>query len=272
MDITLWRTEGRGLGTDAYRMFFRCVMSRIAKFLMLQACFLLLPLGSTIMANQYESDVKTSDGRLQVYFLGHASLRMDFHDRHIYVDPTTEVADFSQMPKADIILFTHEHSDHFDLRALKELKSENTLVVMPEICAGKYGEGIIMKNEDVKIIQGLKIEGVPAYNIVHRRSSGFPYHLKGIGNGYIITFADKRVYIAGDTEKIPEMNELSEIDVAFLPVALPDTMTVEMAVDAAKAIKPKIFYPYRYGDTDISELLELLKGQPETEVRVRKMQ
>jgi L-ascorbate metabolism protein UlaG (beta-lactamase superfamily) len=93
-----------------------------------------------------------------------------------------------------------------------------------------------------------------------------------MGNGYIITFGDTRVYIAGDTEKIPEMNELSDIDVAFLPVALPDTMSVEMAADAVKAIKPKFFYPYRYGDTDISELKELLKGQSETEVRVRNMQ
>ncbi len=239
---------------------------------MLQACFLLLPLGAAAMADQVDSDIiKTSDGRLQVYFLGHASLRMDFHDRHIYVDPSTEVVDFSKMPKADIILFTHDHSDHFDLKAIEELRSEHTLVVLPEICAAKYGEGIVMKNEDVKIIQGLKIEGVPAYNIVHKRSSGFPYHLKGIGNGYVITFADKRVYIAGDTEKIPEMNELSEIDVAFLPVALPDAMTLEMAVDAVKAIKPKILYPYRFDDTDISELEKLLKGQAETEVRVRKM-
>ena len=96
--------------------------------------------------------------------------------------------------------------------------------MLTQVCASKYGEGIIMKNEDVKIIQGLKIEGVPAYNIVNKRPSGFPYHLKGVGNGYIITFGDKRVYVAGDTEKIPEMNELSDIDVAFLPVRLPETM------------------------------------------------
>ncbi|SPF40892.1 putative metal-dependent hydrolase [Syntrophobacter sp. SbD1] len=247
-------------------------MSRVVKFWILYACILLLPLAAS-GADQFETDVfRTSDGSLRISFLGHASLMMDFHDKHIYIDPWSHVADFSKMPKADIILFTHEHSDHFDLEALKELCSENTLVVMPEICAAKYGEGIIMKNEDVKIIQGLKIEGVPAYNIVEKRASGFPYHLKGIGNGYVITFGDKRVYIAGDTEKIPEMDELSEIDIAFLPVEPPDTMTVEMAADTVKAIKPKIFYPYRYGDTDINELKELLKDQPETEVRIRKME
>jgi L-ascorbate metabolism protein UlaG (beta-lactamase superfamily) len=175
------------------------------------------------------------------------------------------------MPKADIILFTHDHSDHFDLGALEALKVEDTLVVLTQTCASRYGEGIIMRNEDVKIVQGLKIEGVPAYNIVQKRPSGFPHHLKGIGNGYIITFGDKRVYIAGDTEKIPEMNELSDIDVAFLPVGPPHTMTVEMAVDAVKAIRPKIFYPYSYDDTDIGALVELLKGEPDVEVRIRDM-
>ena len=139
------------------------------------------------------------------------------------------MVDFSKMPKADIILFTHDHGDHFDLKALEDLRSENTLVVLTKICAAKYGEGIVMKNEDVKIIQGLKIEGIPAYNIVNKRPSGFPYHLKGVGNGYIITFGDKRVYIAGDTEKIPEMKALSDIDVAFLPVRLPETIAAEMA-------------------------------------------
>jgi len=246
-------------------------MNRIARLLILQAVFLSLSFAAAD-AKQFETDtIKTSEGRLQISFLGHASLRMDFHGRHIYIDPCAEVADFSEMPKADIILFTHDHSDHFDLNALNELRGENTLVVLPEVCASKYGEGIIMKNEDVKIILGLKIEGVPAYNVVNKRVSGFPYHLKGIGNGYIITFGDKRVYVAGDTEKIPEMNELSDIDVAFLPVALPDTMTVEMAVDAVKAIKPRIFYPYRYGSTDVSLLQELLKDQSETDIRIRNL-
>ena len=247
-------------------------MSRIFKLLILQGCIFLLSLTAAAEPGRFETDtITTSEGRLQITFLGHASLKMDFHGRHIYIDPCTEVADFTKMPKADIILFTHEHSDHFDLKALEELRSENTLVVLTELCAVKYAEGIVMKNEDVKIVQGLRIEGVPAYNIVHKRASGFPYHLKGMGNGYIITFGDTRVYIAGDTEKIPEMNELSDIDVAFLPVGPPHTMTVEMAVDAVKAIRPKIFYPYTYGDTDISALVELLKCESDTEVRVRNM-
>jgi len=262
--------EARRILHGRKQTVFRGIMNRTARLFILQAVFLSMSFAAA--AEQFDSDIiKTSEGRLQITFLGHASLRMDFHGRNIYIDPSSEVADFSEMPKADIILFTHEHSDHFDLKALSELRTENTLVVLPEICASKYGEGIIMKNEDVKIVQGLKIEGVPAYNIVHKRASGFPYHLKGIGNGYIITFGDKRVYVAGDTEKIPEMDELSDIDVAFLPVALPDAMTVEMAADAVKAIKPSIVYPYRYGDTDIAALKELLKDQSETELRIRNL-
>jgi L-ascorbate metabolism protein UlaG (beta-lactamase superfamily) len=247
-------------------------MNKLLKKMMLPACIVLLPLFAASAADRFETDIiKTSAGPLRIVFLGHASLGMDFNGKHIYIDPCRQVADFSKEPKADIILFTHDHGDHFDMEALEELRGENTLVVLPQICATHYGEGIVMRNEDVKIVQGLKIEGVPAYNIVNKRPSGFPYHLKGVGNGYIITFGDKRVYIAGDTEKIPEMNELSDIDVAFLPVGPPHTMTVEMAVDAVKAIRPKIFYPYNYGDTDISALVELLKCESDTEVRVRNM-
>jgi L-ascorbate metabolism protein UlaG (beta-lactamase superfamily) len=128
-----------------------------------------------------------------------------------------------------------------------------------------------MRNGDVETIDGLKIEAVPAYNIVHERSSGNPYHPKGRGNGYIITFGDKRVYVAGDTENTPEMKSLKNIDVAFLPMNIPFTMTPEMVADAAKAFEPKILYPYHYGQTNPQELVKLLKDSKNIEVRVRDM-
>ena len=128
-----------------------------------------------------------------------------------------------------------------------------------------------MNNGDVKTVQGLKIEAVPAYNIVHMRSKETPFHPKGIGNGYVITFGDKRVYVAGDTENVPEMKGLREIDIAFLPMNLPYTMTPEMVADAAKDFKPRILYPYHYGKTDTSKLVDLLKDTGEIEVRIRKM-
>jgi L-ascorbate metabolism protein UlaG (beta-lactamase superfamily) len=131
---------------------------------------------------------------------------------------------------------------------------------------------VVMKNGEVRRLQGLTIEAVPAYNLVHMRSPGVPFHPKGVGNGYIITFGEKRVYVAGDTENIPEMKKLKNIDVAFLPMNLPYTMTPEMVADAAKAFKPAILYPYHYGETDTSRLVELLQGVDEVEVRIRGMQ
>jgi L-ascorbate metabolism protein UlaG (beta-lactamase superfamily) len=175
------------------------------------------------------------------------------------------------MPKADLILVTHEHGDHLDARVIKTLQKEETQLVLTKACSEKVAGGVVMQNGDVRTVQGLNIEAVPAYNIVHERSSGMPYHPKGQGNGYVVTFGDKRVYVAGDTENIPEMKRLKNIDIAFLPMNLPYTMTPEMAADAAKAFEPKILYPYHYGQTDPQKLVNLLKDSRGIEVRIRKM-
>lgn len=220
----------------------------------------------------FETDnITTSGGDLKITFIGHASLIFSFNGKVIHVDPDGELADYSTLPKADIVLITHEHSDHFDLSAIKILRTNQTKLVLTETCARKISGGMVMKNGDVQIIQGIKFEAIPAYNIIHKRDNGQPFHLEGVGNGYIMTFGDKRVYVAGDTENIPEMKTLRGIDVAFLPMNLPYTMTPEMVADAAKLFRPKILYPYHYGDTDTSKLLELLKDEQEIEVRIRKM-
>jgi len=129
-----------------------------------------------------------------------------------------------------------------------------------------------MKNGEVKTVAGLTIEAVPAYNLVHKRASGEPFHPQGQGNGYVITFGGKRVYVAGDTENTPEMKALKDIEIAFLPMNLPYTMTPEMVADAAQVFKPKILYPYHFGKTDTSKLVELLKDNPEIQVRIRPME
>jgi L-ascorbate metabolism protein UlaG (beta-lactamase superfamily) len=228
----------------------------------------LLSVGAARGADRFKTDTfKTSEGALEITFLGHASLRMHFKGKYIYIDPCSTVADFSTSPKADIIFFTSQHKGHFDLEALKALSDKNTLVVLPEICAMRYREGLVMKNGDDAVIRGLHVQCVAAYNIVDKGPSGFLYNFKGIGNGYVIGFGDKRVYVAGDTEKIPEMDELGHIDVAFLPVALPDAMSPEMAVDAVQAIRPAVFYPYRYGNTNIAGLVEMQFGQVISEQR-----
>lgn len=215
--------------------------------------------------------IKTDDGDLAITFFGHASLMISFDGKIIHIDPVSENADYSDLPKADLILVTHEHYDHCDLEAIGAIRTEKTAMVITQDAAEQVKDGIVMKNGDKKTVQGLLIEAVPAYNLVNMRSPGVPYHGKGIGNGYIFACGGKRIYIAGDTENIPEMKGLEDIDIAFLPMNLPYTMTPEMAADAAKALRPGILYPYHYGQTNVQELIDLLKDEKNIEVRIRKM-
>jgi L-ascorbate metabolism protein UlaG (beta-lactamase superfamily) len=220
---------------------------------------------------RFERDViSTSAGDLTITFLGHGTLMMAFGGKTIHVDPFGRVADYTQLPKADMVLITHEHFDHLDQDALASVRADETAIVLTEICAKQVEGGIVMRNGDAQTVNGIPIEAVPAYNVVHKRPDGQPFHPKGAGNGYVMTFGDKRVYVAGDTEDIPEMETLKNIDFAFLPMNLPYTMTPEMVANAAKAFQPKVVYPYHYGDTDPKKLVKLLKGQ-EIEVRIRKM-
>jgi L-ascorbate metabolism protein UlaG (beta-lactamase superfamily) len=221
----------------------------------------------------YATDVIKSSGEdVKITFLGHGTLMFTFGSIVIHVDPVSDMADYTNLPKADIILVTHEHFDHFEPKTIEMLRKDGTAVIGNEPCAQQINDCIAMKNGDVKTIQGLKIEAVPAYNLVHMRTPGNPFHPQGVGNGYVITFNDKKVYIAGDTENISEMKDLEGIEVAFLPMNLPYTMTPEMVADAARACKPKILYPYHFGSTDTSKLIDLLKDSKEIEVRIRDMQ
>jgi L-ascorbate metabolism protein UlaG (beta-lactamase superfamily) len=241
------------------------------KFILLILFFMGIASSANAQA-KFETDIiTTSAGDLKITFIGHGTLIFTFNGKVIHIDPYGKLADYSILPKADIILITHEHSDHFDLAAIKILQTKKTELVLTETCAKKISGGMVIKNGEVQTIQGIKIEAVPAYNIVHKSDNGKPFHPQGVGNGYILTFGDKRVYVAGDTENIPEMKTIQGVDVAFLPMNLPYTMTPEMVADAAKVFKPKILYPYHYGDTDTSQLLEILKNVREIEVRIRKM-
>jgi L-ascorbate metabolism protein UlaG (beta-lactamase superfamily) len=221
---------------------------------------------------QFETDlIPTSAGDLKITFLGHGSLMLDFNGMNISIDPFSRVANYAELPKADLILLTHEHQDHLDLDALEDVRMDKTVIVLTETCANQVDGGIVMHNGDVRNLNDLNIEAVPAYNLVHKRDSGQAFHPKGIGNGYVLTFGDKRVYIAGDTENTPEMKTLPDIDVAFLPMNLPFTMTPEMVADAAKAFRPKILYPYHFGNTDTSTIEALLGDEKGIEVRIRSM-
>ncbi len=242
-------------------------------------CFLFgaLFIGMLFVLNafsDFEEDVyPTSKGDLTITCIGHGTLMFAFDGKIIHVDPVSRYADYAKIPKADLILVTHQHGDHLDAVALKDLVKESTAVVFTKKCAeqAKIEGSLVMANGDTETVHGIKIEAVPAYNIKHMRSGNTPFHPKGEGNGYILTFGDKRVYVAGDTENTPEMKALKDIDVAFLPMNLPYTMTPEMVADAAKAFEPKILYPYHFGKTDTSQLVALLKDTPGIEVRIRNL-
>jgi len=244
-------------------------MKRSLLVILLVAVF---PLAASAQQGFEADTIKTSAGDVTITFIGHGTLMFTFGEKVIHVDPWTRLADYTKLPKADLILLTHEHRDHLDLRALELVRTEKAVVVLTETCARQVKDGIVMRNGEVKTLEGLNIETVPAYNVVHMGNDGRPFHPKGLGNGYVITFGDKKIYVAGDTENTPEMKKLRDIDIAFLPMNVPYTMTPEMVADAAKTFKPKILYPYHYGKTDTSKLVELLKDVKGIEVRIRNME
>ncbi len=220
----------------------------------------------------FETDtIKTSQGDLNITMIGHGTLMFTHNGKVIHLDPWTKLADYSKLPKADLILITHEHQDHLDLDAITKIGKDGTKILVNGNSAQKLPNSVVMKNGDSTTVDGIMIEAVPAYNLVHKRDNGQPFHPKGSGNGYIITFGDKRVYVAGDTENTPEMKALKNIDIAFLPMNLPYTMTPEMVADAAKAFKPKTLYPYHTGETDLKKLSDLMKDSTGTVVVFRKL-
>ena len=220
----------------------------------------------------YEVDeFRTKNGKsVRFHALVHASIRIEYNGREIEVDPVSKLGnktvDFSVMPKADYIFVTHEHGDHFDKEAIGLLNDSKTLLVTNQRCADMLGYGKVMKNGDkIAIAEDFSVEAVPAYNTTEGRTQFPP---KGRDNGYIITLDGLRIYIAGDTEDVPEMQNVKDIDIAFLPCNQPYTMTTEQLVRAAQVIKPKVLFPYHYGRTDVSGIPAQLKSEG-IDVRIR---
>ncbi len=242
---------------------------------MKSVCFLILffVCAMTTNAQTFPKDTfnTKSNKELSIYFIKHSSLIVKYDNQLIYIDPVSMFADFSKQPKADIILITHEHADHYDTKAIEALEKDGTIIILNEATQEEFGKGIAVKHgETIKPVPYLQLKAIPAYNITPGREN---YHPKERGdNGYILTIEGLNIYIAGDTENIPELEQLKNIDIAFLPCNLPYTMTVEQAVEAAKVVRPKIFYPYHYGATDVKKIVEELKSEPEIEVRIRELQ
>jgi L-ascorbate metabolism protein UlaG (beta-lactamase superfamily) len=213
----------------------------------------------------------TAQGDLKITFIGHGTLYITWQNKVFHIDPWSQLADYAELPKADVILITHQHRDHLDAKAVAQIRKDDTVVLLTQQCTSAV-DGRVVKNGDSLSVAGVAVRVVPAYNVVHKRDSGEPFHPKGEGNGYVLTFADVTIYIAGDTENIPEMAALKgKVDIAFLPVNLPYTMDAAMAADAARTIAPKILYPYHYNDDEVKKLVQLLQGEA-MDIRIRNMQ
>ena len=223
------------------------------------------------MAQQRETDVfNTESGKtVKITCIKHASIMMEYDGKVIYFDPVTRLepqTDFTSWPKANYVFVTHEHFDHFDSMALTELRRNFTVVYANHNVYAQWGSGFVMANGDkAEVCDNITVEAVPAYNITAGHEQ---YHPKGRDNGYVLTIENLRIYVAGDTENIPEMEELKGIDIAFLPCNQPYTMTAEQLAKAAKTIKPKVLFPYHYSDTPIRKVSMLLAGSG-IDVRIR---
>ena len=248
-------------------------MQRALLFLSLLFTIGLFPFPGNGQEGYPKDIIPTSTGDVTLTFIGHGTLMFQHQGKVIHVDPVGREGDYTSLPDADLILVTHEHGDHLDLEAISQIMKtgSGTSIVVSASCEGQINDARVMRNGDEAVVAGYSVEAVPAYNRVHMRSEGQPYHPRGNGNGYIITFGDTRVYVAGDTENIPEMNDLEDIDIAFLPMNLPYTMTPEMVADATRSIRPRILYPYHFGDTDTGELVVLLEGEDWVDVRIREV-
>ncbi len=212
----------------------------------------------------------TKDGHsLTIVFFQHATLALVWDETVVYVDPLTEYADYSRLPEADLVLVTHAHYDHFDQKAVRELAGPETVLV----CSHEVGDMLsgttpLSPGDGLEINPSLAVTAVAAYNT---SLNHLQFHPKTRGdNGYIVQFDQTRIYIAGDTEVIPEMKTLGLVDIAFLPVNQPYTMTLEQAAEAARLINPGILFPYHTTDTDISKLPAMLADTP-ISVRIHPM-
>lgn len=229
-------------------------------------------------AQKFEKDIikskKIGGEDIYITFIKHASLMIEYSNQFIYIDPVGEFCNFETMPKADFILVTHDHYDHFDTKAIQTIRKPSTKIVANKLVIDALNDGIALaNNEDVSLSPNIHVLAFAAYNTTEGRDK---FHPKMINNGYVLTIDETVIYISGDTEYIDEMKTLeNKIDIAFLSVNQPYTMTIEQATQAAKDFKPTILYPYHYGQTEqitpIHKLIQTLK-EDQVEVRIRNME
>ena len=227
----------------------------------------LLLWAATLSAAQSDT-LKTSMGDVKITPIKHASVMLEIKGQVWHIDPWSQ-ADYSALPKADVILITDIHGDHMDPKAIEQIKKPSTVIVAPAAVAKTVADAKVLNNGQSTTVAGVKIEAIPMYNLKRGPEAGKLFHDKGRGNGYVLTIGDKRVYFSGDTEVTDEMKALKNIDVAFVCMNLPYTMTPEEAADGVKAFRPKVVYPYHYRESDLSVFQKALAGEKDIEVRMR---
>jgi L-ascorbate metabolism protein UlaG (beta-lactamase superfamily) len=230
----------------------------------------------TVSAQDYKVETfKTKSGKdVNITLIKHATMAIEFQGYEIHVDAVPNYGtDYSKFPKGDLILVTHEHGDHFNPETIELISKPNNLLFMNQRCFDRMNKGMVLRNGDTRnITKDISLKVVPAYNTT---PDHLQFHPKGVGNGYVLKIDGLKIYIAGDTEDIPEMSNLKDeqIDVAFIPVNHPSTMTVEQAIRAAWMIQPKVLIPYHFGQTDIKPIKERLDADKSgIDVWLREMQ
>src|SRR5947207_7628736 len=227
--------------------------------------------GLSAAENKLDGDrIATTDGDLIIHPVNHASFVMAWKNKTIYVDPVGGGKRFDGLPKPDLVLVTDIHGDHLDAGTL-EAVAGGAIIVAPAVVAEKLPDKLrkqttVLANGETKSVADVSVEAVPMYNLTADR---LKFHNKGRGNGYVVALGGKRVYISGDTEDIPEMRALKNIDVAFVCMNLQYTMTVEQACSAVREFKPKIVYPYHYRGSDTEKFKQLVGSDGGVEVRLR---
>jgi L-ascorbate metabolism protein UlaG (beta-lactamase superfamily) len=224
--------------------------------------------GTLAMAQAKASDtIPASGGAITITPINHATLQIAHAGHVIDIDPVAQ-GTYTDLAAPDIILITDIHGDHLDPATVAKLKKATTTIVAPAAAAARLEGALVIGNGGTKTVDGVAIEAVPMYNLTRGPAPGQLFHDKGRGNGYIVALGGKRIYVAGDTECVPEMKALKNIDVAFVPMNLPYTMTPSEAAECVKAFKPKIVYPYHYRGSNLDEFASALKDSG-IEVRVR---
>lgn len=222
---------------------------------------------------EYPSDIVEINGKeLKLTFFAHASIAIEYEDRTIYVDPVVGNARYEELPKADMILVTHSHYDHFDMAAIEAVQRPDTHILLDKTSAeGFQGDCYTMLPGSVaEPYVDIRVEAVAAYNTSESQLQFHPKEREDCG--YILTLGDAvRIYISGDTEPTDEQRAIRNIDIAFICVNQPYTMKPEQAVEAVKALQPKIYYPYHYGQVDEPTDVEALKKMLDSvcDVRIR---